>query len=945
MSADRNSLEDLVVEYLDRSESEGGGVLEELCAREPDRANELRSRVASLGRMGFLPSASPDRAPERLGEFRILEKIGGGGMGVVHRALQEPLGRVVALKVLRPEQVWFDGARDRFRREAESVARLAHPAIVPLFAFGEADGVPYLAMEYVRGTSLASVVEALRTRDPASLRGSDLVRALAASIPDGPGPRGDIHGLYAGSWSDAVARIGVVVAGALEHAHGRGVLHRDLKPSNVMLAEDGRILLVDFGLAIREGADRLTRAGSQLGSLPYMAPEQVDGRVDDVDARTDVYGLAVTLYEMLALRLPFESSSSHEIVRRVSQGDAAPVRSVNPRVSRDLETVIAKAMDRSVERRYASAAAFARDLQNVVSNRPIEARRTGPIARARRWAQRHPAGAAALVLGTVLLVGGPLGYALQQKRALADLAVEAGRTARANAELEAALARAESNFERALDAVALLTEVGDEELADVPAAEEARRTILEGALQFHGQLAAERRDDPALAIELARTEMRVGEILAALGRNAEAEVVFASVEQVATTVPSARDSVEESFLAPRAAMARARALEALGRRDEAAELFMGVVLRLGEHAMKGGPVEARELLLEAWTRIQESRRSRGDAVGSRDAHVTRSRIGGDLYEEFPEEMRYGVEVAECYLALALQQSKYQVTRALTDLEEDSRVNLLEFADGVIEKLRARGTDHEENAALLARVLTVRAQTLADLKRHDESLVAWSECIEILRERARRHPGVPRHDSALANGLASLAGAQTGATSYAAGLASYEEAIALRERRLALDPGRTQQRAAIGILRWNCALNLRRLGRGEEFLTTSDRALDEVQAHRLVEPDDPYLVNLVENMRYLRALHHLDAGANDSARAELTAVGDVGETNRLLHAMLWARCAAAFTGEDSIACREHALDLLERAVGGPKARKLLDSPEFDGLRGDPRFVAAERRLAP
>ncbi len=945
MSADRNSLEDLVVEYLDRSESEGAGVLDELCAQNPGRAEELRSRVASLGRMGFLPGATPDRVPERLGEFRILEKIGGGGMGVVYRALQESLGRIVALKVLRPEQVWFDGARDRFRREAESVARLAHPAIVPLFAFGEADGVPYLALEYVRGTSLASVVETLRTREPATLKGADLESALAASMPNGPGPRGDPHGLFAGSWSDAVARIGAVVAGALEHAHGRGVLHRDLKPSNVMLADDGRILLVDFGLAAREGADRLTRTGSQLGSLPYMAPEQIDGRAADVDARTDVYGLAVTLYELLALRLPFESSSSHEIVRRVSEGDAAPVRSANSRVSRDLETVIAKAMDRGVAGRYASAAAFARDLQNVVSHRPIDARRTGPIARARRFTQRHPAGAAVLVLGTVLVVGGPLGYALQQKGALADLAVEADRTARANADLELALARAEANFGRALDAVALLTKVGDEELANVPAAEEARRTILEGALEFHGRLAAERRDDPALAAELSRTELRVGEILAALGRNAEAEVVFASVEQVATHLPSAMDTVEESFLAPRAASARARALDALGRRGEALNLYLDVVLRLGEHATEGGAVEAREIVLGAWTGIQELRRVGGDATGSREAHEKRSRISADLYAEHPEEPRYGVEVAECYLALALEESKYLVDSKLSEGARENRGSVLDFTDGVIARLRAQGTGREREAALLARALAVRGDMLADLRRYEESLITWGECIEIRRDRVRRHPGVPQHDRALANALASMAGVHTGAQSFAAGLAAYEEAIAVRERILATHPGQTQQRAGIGVLRWNCALNLRRLGRGADFIEASSRALVEIRDHLAVQPDDPYMRGLVENMLYVRALHHLDTGSADAARSELVAAGNVKETNRLLHATLWARCAAAFTGADSMACRESALDLLERAAGGPLARKMLDGPEFDGLRGDPRFAAAASRLAP
>lgn len=260
-------------------------------------------------------------------------------------------------------------------------------------------------------------------------------------------------------------------------------------------------------------------------------------------------------------------------------------------------------------------------------------------------------------------------------------------------------------------------------------------------------------------------------------------------------------------------------------------------------------------------------------------------------------------------------------------------------------MRARGTDREAEAALLARTMAVRGQMLFDLRRHEESLPVWEECVAILREHARRHPGVSRHDRALANAIASLASVHSGRQEFTAGLAAYEEALAVRGRLLAANPGQTKLRAGVGITRWNCAPNLRRLGRPDEFLESSTRALEELEGHRVVEPNDPYSRNLVENVRYTRALHHLDSNSPDAARSELVAAGELDERNRLLHAALWARCGAAFTGEDSPACYGRALDLLERAVGGPRARKILDGREIDALRDDPRFASAARRLAP
>jgi len=939
------SVEDLVVEFLDRSEAEGPGVLEELCARDPERAAQLRSRVAALERAGLLGQPAVERTPERLGEFRVLERVGGGGMGVVYRASQESLGRVVALKVLRPEHLWFSGARDRFRREAEAVARLAHPAIVPLYSFGEADGVPYLAMEFVRGASLATIVSGFRARDPASLEGADLKRALATALGPGPGPRGDPLGLYGGTWSDACARIGAAVAEALEHAHERGVLHRDLKPSNVMLAEDGRILLVDFGLAAREGADRLTRTGSQLGSLPYMAPEQVDGRANDIGARTDVYGLAVTLYELLTLRLPYDSPSTHEVLRRVAVGDAAPVRAGNARIPRDLETVIATAMDVRSERRYASAAAFARDLRNVVERRPIEARRSGPLSHGWRWVQRHPAAAAAIGLAIVVFVGGPVGFAIQQNRALKDLELESGRTARANTALEAALTRAESNFTQALDAVALLTRVGEEGLAEVPAAEEARRELLEAALAFHSRLADQRRGDPAFAGELARSEMRVGEILAALGRNAEAEIVFASVEQVASRNPPVLDTQEETFLAPRAALLRARALEALGRRDEAAALCDDVISRLSRHQAPGGPVEARELLLEAWTRIQEHKRSRGDQRGSIEAHETRSRICYGLFREFPEELSYGVEMAECYDELAAKEAQYLQTGVDGDAARSNRRELLDFSDEVVTSLRAARGVRPDAEDLLARTLAVRAQALTDLRRYTESIEAWREVVELRRAALARSPGITRRARELTNALSTL-GSVMGASGDAVGsLDAYAEAIRIREQALVVNPADTKMRAGLGVLRLNQAFAFRKLGRDTEFLEATALALADFRAHLAVEPRDPYVIDRVEQTTYVRAMVLLDAQLATEARAQLAEVAEIAPPMRLLYARQWSRAAGISAGEDAVMCRERALVLVETAVGGPRAPEHLDSPDFDAVREDPRFAEASRRLRP
>ena len=438
-------VERLLAEVLVSYESEGEVALERICARYPEHREALRRGFANVRRFGLVgdrPGPGDESFPERLGEFRLLERLGGGGMGVVFAAEQEPLGRRVALKLVRPENLFFPESRERFRREVSAVARLQHPGIVPVYTVGEEAGIPYFAMELIAGCTLAEVRDALCDRDPAQLSARDLVLAVrnrgrAGENPDvPPAPAG-------GSWTEACLRIARQVAEALDHAHARGVIHRDVKPSNVAVTPEGRALLLDFGLAATGEVSRITRSGSQPGSLPYMSPEQLRGE-RAVDRRTDVYSLGVTLYELLTLRPPFREETSEATRQLILRGDFPAIRERNPAVPWEAETVCLAAMDRDPDRRYATAADLARDLGNVLTLRPIEARRSAAPLRMRRWLQRHPTtGAIAVLAATVGLLSGGRGLWRQQVEA----AQLAGHLQRARD------LRDEDRFEEAMEAV------------------------------------------------------------------------------------------------------------------------------------------------------------------------------------------------------------------------------------------------------------------------------------------------------------------------------------------------------------------------------------------------------------------------------------------------------------------------------------------------------------
>ncbi|MFO1078226.1 MAG: serine/threonine-protein kinase [Planctomycetota bacterium] len=441
----------------------------------PELAVELRRRFAFLLRAGALPAVDAAATPRRLGTFELHERLGGGGMGIVHRATEHPIGRDVALKLIRPEHLWFDGARKRFLREIEAVAALDHPGIVPIYSAGEHDGVPYCAMELVRGRSLADVLAQLRdgagTPTPAVLQQ----------------PK-------AANWTDACFAVVNQVAAALRHGHERGIVHRDVKPSNIMLGDDGRARLIDFGLARLATAESMTRSGVQPGSLAYMSPEQVRG--EEVDARTDVWSLGVTLYELLTLRQPFLAATEAETRRRILDGAPPVPTSQASRLPWDAAIVVTTALAPERDRRYATMAAFADDLLACLERRPIHARRAGPLLRGRRWLQRHPARAAVWLAAAVLLLVLPTVLLLQERTAKDRIAAEAGRARVAEA---AAMRKAETS-RRVVQFLSDLFYEAEPERArgnTVPV-----RVILDrGVLRIRDEL----RDEPEVRAELLDT--------------------------------------------------------------------------------------------------------------------------------------------------------------------------------------------------------------------------------------------------------------------------------------------------------------------------------------------------------------------------------------------------------------------------------------------------------
>jgi eukaryotic-like serine/threonine-protein kinase len=338
-------------------------------------------RRRSRGSIRLRARRYPDRAAatwRRVGDYELLSEIARGGMGVVYRARQLSLNRMVALKMILVGHWASASLVQRFQLEARANARLDHPHIVPILELGEFEGWHYFTMKLVEGEDLA--------------RQQQAGRWPAVSRPD----------------QERIAQLMREVSGAVHFAHQRGILHRDLKPTNILVDSQGAPYVTDFGLAklIEETSD-LTRTSAALGTPAYMAPEQAAGKADEITLAADIYSLGAILYELLTGSPVHSGRTSLETVRRVLETEIIPPARLNPQVAADLATICLRCLRREPAARYASAAELAEDLGRWLRREPIEARPVTSLERLDYWRRRNPLAAvlSALLLLTLLVTG------------------------------------------------------------------------------------------------------------------------------------------------------------------------------------------------------------------------------------------------------------------------------------------------------------------------------------------------------------------------------------------------------------------------------------------------------------------------------------------------------------------------------------------------------------
>ncbi len=472
---------------------------------------------------------------QQLGRFELIRPVGSGSFGTVYEARDPKLDRIVAVKVLHAGHMATAEQVDRFFREARNAAQLRHPAIVPVYEFGEHDGVPYIVSEFILGTTLAD-------------------RMVAGRVSHAEG-----------------AALVIRVAEALDYAHAEGVVHRDIKPSNIMIDERGRPLLLDFGVAKREtGEATMTHHGDLLGTPAYMSPEQARGESHEVDGRSDEYSLGVILYALLTGEMPFRGSL-RMLLMQVLQEEPRSPRSLDETIPRDLETICLKAMAKEPDRRYATAGALADDLGRFARGEPIVARPVRWTERGWKWCRRNPrlAWAGVAVAAATLLTIAVLASATLILRAANLREAEARR-------------RAQAGLQIASDAVdRFVTRAGEDPQLLDPRSYRVRKELLEQARDFYGKILQDVADEPRLQVEHARSCVRLAGILLWFRECPEAITQCRQARTVLLALPAEEQDLATNrallarslYLSGRAFLDRNKPYEALADCREAAKIY------------------------------------------------------------------------------------------------------------------------------------------------------------------------------------------------------------------------------------------------------------------------------------------------------------------------------------------------------------------------------------
>ncbi len=482
-----------------------GGFLDELPASSSPRAvleamaaaldvstgNTLKDRASGERPTHAAPGITDVPVDEKFGDYLLLESIGQGGMGVVYRARQISLNRVVALKMIRAGRFSTPGEIERFSLEAEAAAGLTHPGIVPVYEIGQQDGHHYYTMALVDGLSLAE------------------------HLKDTGGP------FEPGSAAQLIR----LVAEAVQYAHERGVIHRDLKPANILLDESLQPRVVDFGLAKQVDVESgLTFTGQVLGTPSFMSPEQAGGAATPVGPASDIYSLGAVLYALLTGRPPFNAASLTETLRQVQHDEPVRPRQLNSALPKDLETICLKCLAKEPARRYESARAVADELRRFLQGHPIQARPIGRISTFARWCRRNPLAASFIAFLATFVPA-----------VIVVLSLMVWQVVRYWNEADARRVMAEQSFRAARNAVdEQFTLVSQETLLDRPGLQPLRRELLLGSKKYYEDFLAARGDDPSIRAEAALINFRLGVITAMLAPDSDRDATVEATAYLTT---------------------------------------------------------------------------------------------------------------------------------------------------------------------------------------------------------------------------------------------------------------------------------------------------------------------------------------------------------------------------------------------------------------------------
>lgn len=674
--------------------------------------------VADVSESGLLAAEmeSLNAMPARrhFGDFELLREVGRGGMGIVFEAQQESLERRVALKLL-PSSAQFDQRRkQRFLQEAQTSGKLHHTNIVPVFGIGEHDETSFMVMQFIQGQSLDTVIDELsrirsgktairnQTTDGAQLRQSTVVdwlkdsesSPMSASSNSASGAASstadsvsasrqlDIDTKQSHSYWKHIAQIGYQVADALSHAHSHNVLHRDIKPSNLLIDDDRRVWVTDFGLAKFFESPELTKTGEIVGTLRYMSPEQIAGKADH---RSDIFALGLTLYELAALRPAYNSSDHGGLMKQVVEGHVKSVRSIEPNIPIDLATIINKCVAQLPQDRYASAELVAQDLERFCQGEPVSVRPIGGLRRAWKWCLRRPVVSSLIAALLVSIVVGFSGIAWQWQATRKALAESESNLKEARIQTAAA----EEHFQQAREAVnSFFTVISEQRLLREPGFQKLRHELLTEAADYHKEFVARYEDDEELKFELAVSLYRIAEVEGSLVGSPEL------VKEVAKPIKILDELIEEFP-------------------EEKDYLFW----------------KARCL------RLKSKFLRRNDAIASLTTLETSVKILEQLAEAFPDEMREKVELAVQYQMLGLAHESME--RASGETENSMRY----YTKALVlrTEIQAMAPDEITNQVALASVYRDLGIANRRQAKFDKAVQRYVEAMTLLEKIVKENP--------------------------------------------------------------------------------------------------------------------------------------------------------------------------------------------------------------